>query len=127
MKHHYSRHYTLEEAQALLPQVQGWLAHLRAAHRRMEKLGDHLGHLAVDDQDVGGSAVNTYYKVVVDVQVLLAEFGRREIVVKDVDRGLIDFPSFRGGREVFLCWEEGEETIEFWHDLDTGYAGREHL
>jgi hypothetical protein len=49
------------------------------------------------------------------------------VVIKDFDRGLVDFPHLREGREVFLCWELDEDDIEFWHDLDTGYSGRERL
>jgi hypothetical protein len=58
---------------------------------------------------------------------VMGEFQRREILIKDIDRGLVDFPSIIGGKEVFLCWEKDEDDIEFWHDLDTGYAGRERL
>jgi hypothetical protein len=61
------------------------------------------------------------------MQGLLGEFQQREIQVKDVDRGLLDFPAIIGGREVFLCWELGEERVEFWHDLDSGYGGRERI
>ena len=53
---------------------------------------------------------------------LLQEFQRREIQIKDLERGLIDFPALIGGKEVFLCWEQDEEDIEFWHELDAGYA-----
>ena len=62
-----------------------------------------------------------------DFRDLLAEFQTREIVIKDIERGLLDFPAIIGGREVFLCWEKDEDDIEFWHDIDTGYAGRERL
>ena len=55
------------------------------------------------------------------------EKAKREIQIKDFDRGLIDFPAILAGREVFLCWEQDEEDIEFWHDLNSGYAGRERL
>jgi hypothetical protein len=60
-------------------------------------------------------------------QEILGEFERGEIQLKDIERGLIDFPAFVGGKEVFLCWEKSEADVEFWHDLDTGYAGRECL
>ena len=63
----------------------------------------------------------------VDMQEVLGEFQRRQIQIKDVERGLIDFPAVIAGKEVFLCWEQDEEDIEFWHDLDSGYAGREPL
>ena len=48
-------------------------------------------------------------------------------MLQDLHRGLIDFPALMSGREVFLCWEDGEEAVEFWHDLDAGYAGRERI
>ena len=47
--------------------------------------------------------------------------------LKHVDQGLIDFPALREGREVYLCWRLGEPTIGWWHDLDTGFAGRQPL
>ncbi len=49
------------------------------------------------------------------------------VQVKDADRGLVDFPSVREDREVYLCWEEGEEEVGFWHELDAGHAGRQRL
>jgi len=58
---------------------------------------------------------------------LLREFSSREIMIKDLERGLVDFPSILAGREVFLCWERGEPDVEHWHDLDSGYAGREQI
>jgi hypothetical protein len=71
--------------------------------------------------------VNTWIRTLAGMQEVLAEFQRREIQIKDLERGLVDFPAIIGGREVFLCWELDEEDIEFWHDLDGGYAGRERL
>ena len=62
-----------------------------------------------------------------DFRDALGEFERREILIKDIDRGLLDFPALISGKEVFLCWEKDEEDIEFWHDLETGYGGRERL
>ena len=61
------------------------------------------------------------------MQDILAEFQGRQIIIKDLARGLLDFPSIIGGKEVFLCWESDEEDIEFWHDLESGFGGREKL
>jgi hypothetical protein len=58
---------------------------------------------------------------------ILNEFKSREILIKDLSRGLVDFPSMMGGREVFLCWEKGQQDIIYWHDLDAGYAGRHSI
>ncbi len=78
-------------------------------------------------RDLGGDLVNQWVKTLADIKDALLEFHRRQIQVKDLDRGLIDFPAIIGGKEVFLCWELDEADIEFWHDLDAGYAGRERL
>lgn len=48
-------------------------------------------------------------------------------ILKDINTGLLDFPSIRDGREVYLCWRHGEGKIAYWHDIDAGFAGREPL
>jgi hypothetical protein len=78
-------------------------------------------------QDHGGPVVESYLSQRADFLQLLGEFQKRQILLKDLHRGLIDFPAVIDGREVFLCWEQGEDDIEFWHELDGGYAGRERL
>ena len=127
MAHQFQKHYTLEEARALLPQVQVWLANLRRLRDLLQKAGERTAHLIAGGADAGGGSVNAQLKTYADFSAALREFRRRDIQIKDLDRGLLDFPAVIGGREVFLCWEEGEDDIEFWHDLDTGYAGREKL
>jgi hypothetical protein len=57
----------------------------------------------------------------------VAGLAERDIVLRDLERGLVDFPALRDGHEVYLCWVEGEPDIEFWHDLDAGFAGRQSL
>ncbi|TML32039.1 MAG: DUF2203 family protein, partial [Actinobacteria bacterium] len=55
------------------------------------------------------------------------ELERLGVVVKDLDRGLVDFPALRGDEEVLLCWEVGEDEIAYWHGVDEGFAGRKPL
>ncbi len=50
-----------------------------------------------------------------------------QVLIKDLDRCLLDFPSEREGRMVFLCWEYGEPELAFWHDIDAGFTGRHPL
>ncbi|MDB6030196.1 MAG: hypothetical protein JWM16_534, partial [Verrucomicrobiales bacterium] len=76
---------------------------------------------------LGGPLATDYVKKLCSLRRIVAEFQEREIQIKDLDRGLIDFPAILHGKEVFLCWEQDEEDIEFWHDLNSGYAGREPL
>jgi hypothetical protein len=83
--------------------------------------------LSGQGNDIGGETVNNWIRTLAEMQEILAEFQSRRIFIKDLSRGLLDFPAIIGGREVFLCWELDEENVEFWHDLETGYGGRERL
>ena len=127
MSYRFKMHYTREEASALLPQIRSWLKRLLDLRSQLEKYDERLAQLREPGCDLGGELVNSGTRVMADIKDALWEFHRREIQVKDLDRGLLDFPSLMGGKEVFLCWEQDEEDVEFWHDLDAGYAGRERL
>ncbi len=124
---HFKKHYTRDEARKLLPLVTEWLAELRSARDLLRHFDEQLGKALGLGDDLGGEMVNRYVKTLAAMKDILLRFGRREIQIKDLDRGLIDFPAFIAGKEVFLCWESGEEDIEFWHDLTSGYGGRERL
>ena len=123
----FKKHYTRDEARKLLPQVIEWLAELQSARDLLTHLDEQVGKAVGMGDDLGGEMVNRYVRTLGKVKDILQRFRKREIQIKDLDRGLIDFPAFVGGKEVFLCWEKGEEDIEFWHDLTTGYSGRERL
>ena len=75
----------------------------------------------------GGKEASGYVSDLTRLNVLLQDFTRRGVIIKDFDRGLVDFPHMRDGREVLLCWELSEDQVRFWHDLETGYAGREPI
>jgi hypothetical protein len=127
MKHQFEKHYTREEASALLPQIRLWLAKLNQLRKDLERYDKRLSGIAGQGKDTGGETVNGWIRALADMQETLAEFQRREIFIKDLERGLLDFPAIISGREVFLCWESDEEDVEFWHDLETGFGGRERL
>ena len=127
MASQFQKHYTREEARGLLPQIRQWLKRFAALRAEAEKIEGRLSGLMTPGSDLGGHMVNLWVITLAELEVVLSEFQRREIQVKDLDRGLVDFPTIIGGREVFLCWEQDEEDVEFWHELDAGYAGRERL
>jgi hypothetical protein len=127
MSFQFTKHYTRDEARALLPQIREWLTELNARRKDLEKHEKRLVSIMAPGVDAGGSLVNSWIRNLADMKGLLMAFYQREIQVKDLERGLIDFPSLIGDREVFLCWEQSEADIEFWHDLETGYSGREPL
>jgi len=123
----HDRHYTLDEARAELPWVTRQLAALRKAR---ERLTDADAHEALGERSAsngGGQPGRQVGEAFLELQAGLQAFEDRGIVLRDLEQGLIDFPAFREGREVYLCWIDGETDIEFWHDLDAGYAGRQPL
>jgi hypothetical protein len=123
----HSRHYTLEEANTMLGWVVERVERLRSARERLsdEEVREALGEAA--PLDGGGEPGRHIAEAFLDLRAALAELQDSEIVLRDLDRGLVDFPSLRDEREVYLCWEEGEDEIGFWHDLETGYGGRRPL
>ena len=123
----FSKHYTLEEARALLPRLRQWLEKLSQFQSRLRTLDKRVSSLLAEGDDVGGPSVNQLIKTLAECKEVLNQFRVREIQIKDLSRGLVDFPSYRDGQEIFLCWEKDEEDIEYWHDLESGYGGREKL
>jgi len=121
------RHYTLDEARAELGWVTERLAAMRRARERLTD-ADARSALAGGTGGNGGGALGKQLgEAFLDLQAGAEELAARDIVLRDLDRGLVDFPALRDGHEVYLCWVEGEPDIGFWHDLDAGFAGREEL
>jgi hypothetical protein len=123
----HSRHYSLEEASALLPWVADQLDRLRSARDRLGDVDARAALAATGQTNGGGQAGKVVSEGFVELRELMLELREREIVLRDLDRGLIDFPSLRGADEVYLCWEEGEAEIGFWHEPEAGFAGRRPL
>jgi len=123
----HTRHYTLEEANAALEWVQAVLASLRTAR---EGLSDEEAREALAEagpQNGGGDPGRVVSEAFLQLRDALTQLQDAEVVLRDLDRGLVDFPAIRDDREVYLCWLEGEDEIGYWHDLEAGFAGREPL
>lgn len=127
MSFQFSKHYTIEEARSLLPSVREWLDQIQSLHEQLSKLNARLTNLASAGDDVGGDTVNASIKIQAELLEAFHQFSSRGVQVKDFERGLVDFPAIRNGKEILLCWEKGEADIEFWHDLESGFPGREPL
>ena len=125
MRH--DRHYTLDEARAALPWVVETLRVMRAARERLTDTEAHEALHGGAPTNGGGAPGKQVGEAFVALRAAAAAFDARGIVLRDLDRGLIDFPAVRDGREVYLCWLEDEDDIGFWHDLDAGYPGRQEL
>jgi hypothetical protein len=125
--HSFDRHFTPDEANALLPRLKPLLRQLRDAK---EELTDAEAHEILSEAASGNGGGEPGRQVGVaflEVRRLLETLEVAGIVLKDIDRGLVDFPALLDGREVFLCWELGEDEVGHWHDLEAGYRGRQPL
>ena len=123
----HDRHYTLEEASELLPHVAGVIVRMRSAR---DRLGDREAREALAESgptNGGGKPGRTVSEGFLELRGSMAELEELDVVLRDLDRGLLDFPSLRDGREVYLCWEEGEDAIRYWHEPDAGFGGRRPL
>lgn len=125
MRH--ERHYSVEQANAAISWVRERIERMRAAR---EQLGDEEARAALAEAapaNGGGPPGVVVSEAFVELQGALRQLNEMEIVLRDLERGLIDFPALRDGREVYLCLEDGEDAIGYWHDIEAGYGGREPL
>ena len=123
----HERHFTREEANALLPQLTELLAQLREARDELTDTEAHEALAEAAPTNGGGEEGRKVGVAFLEVRRLLETVEQAGLVLRDIDRGLVDFPALIDGREVYLCWELGEDEVGFWHDLEGGYGGREPL
>jgi hypothetical protein len=121
------RHFTLDQANALVPSVNAILLRLRAAHAQLAG-GAHDMDLALRAETTGGAWPGRAHAAAsVIVSLGFERLEELEVLVRDIHRGIVDFPSLMDGREVYLCWHLGEPEIAHWHELESGFAGRRPL
>ena len=121
----FRKHYSVEEAREMLPQIRAWFSEITALTGRIHETDQNIAPRVKAGEDLGGKAVSQQIRDMTRVHSILREFHSREIQVKDLQRGLIDFPALLDEREIFLCWEHAEHAIPQWHDLESGFAGRQ--
>ncbi|MGH2480509.1 MAG: DUF2203 domain-containing protein [Ktedonobacteraceae bacterium] len=129
-----TRYFTREEAEELLPQIS---AILRDIQRERAVMREHEDDLATVEARAGGNGHDLHERIatlqlelarhVQALRALAAELERLGCELKDPNTGLIDFLSLRDGRVVYLCWHLGEERINYWHEIQAGFAGRQAL
>jgi hypothetical protein len=123
----HERHFTRAEASALLPQLTTLLSRLRDARDELTDAETHEALSEAAPTNGGGERGRRVGIAFLEVRRLIDTVEQAGIVLRDIDRGLIDFPALIDGREVYLCWELGEEEVAYWHDLEGGYGGRKPL
>jgi hypothetical protein len=123
----HERHFSLAEANAAIKWVTERIEAIRDARDRLAEPDAHAALAESAPANGGGEPARFVGEAFRDVRRLLVELQATGIVLRDLDRGLVDFPALLDGREVYLCWEEGEDEIAYWHDVDSGFSGRQPL
>ena len=123
-----NKYFSVEEANALVPQlltdiprIQGLMTSLISGYPDVEKAREKA-------QLNGGSFQGAdYVKDVLQIKSLTEALESIGCILKGIEHGLVDFLSLRDGKEVYLCWKNPEPQIEFWHDIQSGFAGRQRI
>jgi hypothetical protein len=119
--------FTVAEANALLPVVRQILKRIQTARRKLASYRSEA-KAAAEQAEQGGGGFGEglrYADLLIDLTSQTSELEGLGVQLKDFDRGLVDFPSLRDGRVVLLCWQIGEgDEVEWWHDVEDGFAGR---
>lgn len=119
------REFTPDEANNLLPALSESLRDIQQARETILAGAEHIGRSA--SLDGGGHVSQEYWDALQVMRKRLEDLAEQGLVLRDADSGLVDFPSRREGRDVFLCWRLGEERVEYWHPPETGFSGRRPL
>ncbi len=114
----FQHHYTVDEARALLPKIRTWLARLDLLHAQLQSADRSIDSILASGADAGGTTVNERVRLELERSQVLEEFSHLDLVLRGHERGQVDFPSIREGREVFLCWERSETSVEYWKELE---------
>ena len=121
-------YFTREEANDLLVELRPVVAEIMQTHEALaRRLPEAWPAISQAANNSGSRAASLLVFEFEYLQKLLHQVQDQGVLVKDLKTGLLDFPSLRDGREVYLCWRYGEDQVDFWHDVDAGFVGRQSL
>jgi len=130
------KYFDRREAQELLPTLTPWLEEARDEKQKIEAFKNELAQVASRIMVLGGTfpplgdllrKKSEHDKAAEHLVEIINRIQETGVLVKDLDIGLVDFPSLVDGEEIYLCWKLGEERIAFWHGIEEGFAGRKPL
>jgi hypothetical protein len=122
------RLFTRAEANSLIPRLRVILQELAEEWGRIRELQPQIQKARESAASDGYSPYGVeYIQSVSHLTFLVQQVKDMGVLLKDIDQGLCDFPYMRQGRMVYLCWRLGEDAVDYWHDMEAGFAGREPL
>ena len=120
--------FTREEANRMLPRLRPLLEDLRDEWGRIKSLNSEIQKVREKAMfDAYNPHGVEYVESVTHLTSVIGQIRGMGVLVKDLDKGLCDFPYMKEDRVVYLCWHLGEDSVEYWHPTETGFGGRERL
>lgn len=123
------RLFTLDEANELLPEMKSLLIRIRKLYSGVSGMREEARTAAAASEYGGGMPGGSkYVRALYEIGKLTTGIHEKGVQLKDHERGLIDFPAMRGERVVLLCWQlDDGDRVEWWHDIEAGFAGRQRI
>jgi hypothetical protein len=125
------KRFTVEQANATLPLVRKIVEDIVVQYRVWNEKLNEIDLVAASgrasDNELAERLAGEAQAIARDIEGFRRELASLGIEMKDPGMGLVDFPSTMGGRPILLCWRLGEPEVGFWHDVESGYAGRQPL
>lgn len=122
------RYFTLEEANETLNMIRPLMEEVQKIRRKI--LQNQPEAWPAMERSAGNGGNRALSNMVQDFEkfdALIHRIQETQVLIKDINLGLLDFPALKDGREVYLCWQYGEGDIAFWHEVEAGFAGRQPI
>jgi hypothetical protein len=125
---HPERTFSLMEANVLIPHLREQFLRIKTARSVILKIGGEIRKASTNMEMGGGSPYGSLYiRTLEDIATGMQSLQETGVLIKDLESGLCDFPHLSAGRIVYLCWQLGEEEIRWWHEITSGFQGRQPL
>ena len=122
------RYFTLQEANETLDLIRPWMDEVQAIRQKVLKNQPEAWPAIQKSAGNGGNrALSNMVQDFEKLDALIHRIQATDVLIKDINLGLLDFPALKDGREVYLCWQYGEGEIAFWHEIEAGFAGRQSI
>jgi hypothetical protein len=121
-------YFTLEEANQTLDLIRPLMEEVQQIRKTiLEKKPDAWPAIEKAAGNGGNRALSSMVQDFEKLEMLIHRIQDTDVLIKDINMGLLDFPALKDGREVYLCWQYGEGEIAFWHEVEAGFAGRQPI
>lgn len=126
------KYFTIEEARKILEDVKKHMKRILELKSALDIINsvniEYSEDYTGDFDEINFTKVNKeFHKLSYEFFSRIEDLELKGCIIKDINEGLVDFSSIINGKEILLCWKYGEEQLEYWHDLDDGFSGRQPI